>query len=166
MVEAGEAISSGSHNFRLVGFNESSGVGPYQWWDSDGPDSKYFSFSIHGSHEIKQFKIPGKDKRNITMRTTDVRTETALTGFLYDRITVVQNCVTQERFQECKTVFEYGGPYTLTCPFGTLEVYCVDGTWTQEAGYPEPPDVYYADDGSTPVAFVGKWDLTFIEYND
>jgi hypothetical protein len=153
--------------FVLKGFNEAEEYGPYDLSNTDtGPDGKYMTLEVHGSHQIQIFHIPGKGKRDITMRTSDVKTPT--TGPLYDRITVVQKCVSNERFEACREIYEVGGPWYVEWAFARSvdELYCIDGVFRQGAGYVEPPGHFYLDDGTSVEAFVGEWTLTFIEYND
>lgn len=155
-----------THSFILTGINEAAAFGSHDLFDETGedPDSKYFSLSVRLEHRIKTFHIPGKDKRDITMRTSDIKTDT--TGPLWGPITAVQNCVTEDRFELCKDIAEYGGPYEIQWAFGNMTAYCTAAEFSQGAGFPEPPDLFYLDDGSTETAFFGKWTLTFTEYND
>lgn len=152
--------------FILTGFNEAAGYVFDLGNTDEGPDGKYLSLDVHGGHRVQIFHIPGKDKRDITMRTSDLKTPT--TGPLWDRITIVQKCVTKERFDDCKDIFMVGGPWEVAWAFSDSidQLYCIDGTFRQGYGYVEPPDDWYLDDGSSTPGFVGEWSLTFCEYND
>ena len=161
-------------NFILKGINESAAAGEIDLSNNQEPDGKYLSLEVHGAHRVQIFHIPGKDKRDITMRTSDLKTPT--TGPLWDRITVVQRCVSLDTFNKCKKIFSYGGPFEVTWAFsgagdsetaGSIDkLYCIDGTFRQGAGYAEPDEHFYLDDGSSVPAFVGEWTLQFCEYND
>ncbi len=157
--------------FILTGFNEAAGYVFDLGNTDEGPDGKYLSLDVHGGHRVQIFHIPGKDKRDITMRTSDLKTPT--TGPLWDRITIVQKCVTWDRFKMCRQIFEIGGPYEVAWAFsgsdtgaGMDELYCIDGTFRQGYGHVEPPGRWYLDDGSDVEGFVGEWTLMFCEYND
>lgn len=156
-----------SHTVSFNGFQE-GGAYEYNgidWNNHDGPDSKYMKITVHLSHDVVIKKIPGKNKKHVTIRTSDVKS--ARTGPLYDKIVMTQNCVTQERHNMCKRLIEVGGPYDVVWPYGeNIKLYCVDGEWTQDEGNTEPPDLFHHWNNENPVGFVGQWVLTFLEYND
>ncbi len=58
----------------------------------------------------------------------------------------------------------------MTSAFGTYSMYCVDGVFKQDEGFPEPPMMIHilsSEGGDTSYeAFIGTWTLKFLEEND
>jgi hypothetical protein len=129
-----------------------------------GPGGKYQSIQIHLANEMPIKKIPGKGKRYITMRTSDVKTDTS--GPLYDKISMTQITITQAQHEKCKELALIGGPYDVQWAYGPMKMYCIGATWTQEEGKIEPPDPWYNDKNEEiGPGFYSKWEFEFEEYN-
>lgn len=161
---------------KFIGKNEAAGTDLILSPDGtdDGPGGTYYSFSIHGAHDFLTKKIPGKGKRHVTMRTSDV--QTANTGPLYDKISMVIYSIlesaegsgsTQSQFKEIKTFCEMGGPYDAKWVYGDMTVCIEDFTFSLEHGFPDSSATWYGnfkEDRSVPYMY-GKWDINLKEYN-
>jgi len=127
----------------------------------DGPDSKYKTAEWHKTNVVVVKQIPGKGKKFITIRTSDKT--------LWE-CTFVQRCISSERFDWCKDLVERGGPFEVTSAFGTYSMYCIDGAFKQDEGFPEPPMTIHmlsSEGGDMSYeAFIGTWTLKFLEEND
>lgn len=150
------------------GFNESSGF----FWDLDpnngmGPGGNYYSLNININHDIPIKKIPGKGKRHITMRTSDIKTPS--TGPLLDSIEMVVYCVREEEHLKAQQLAYLGGPFHVTWPYdpAQTDLYCISANFSQEFGFPAPPDMYHDNmtDEENGKAFYCKWTFKLIEYN-
>lgn len=161
---------------KFTGINEAKGTDLVlsPGGNEDGPGGTYYSFSIHASHDFQLKKIPGNDKRHITMRTSDVKT--ASTGPLYDKIGMIIYSVlesadgsgsTQSQFKEIKEFCEIGGPYKAEWAYGNMTICIEDFTFSVEPGYPDPTSEWkgnFKEDKSVPYMY-GKFDINIKEYN-
>lgn len=153
---------------RFKGFNESAG---FEWDlapnNNDGPGGTYSKLECPITHTIPIKAIPGKDKRFITMRTSDVYRQGS-TGPLYDDMTMTVFCVLEDQHKKCKEFAELGGPYTVQWAFSdNMNVYCKKGVFSVEPGYYDPSSVWFNGltgqiEGS---AFWCQWVFTLEEYN-
>lgn len=125
-----------------------------------GPDGKYQSAEWSLEHHISVKQIPGKNNKDITIRTSDVYG--TKTGPLYT-LSMTQYCVAKPFFDKIREMVQIGGPYKVNTLFGILEMYLTKGTFKQEAGFAEDP--LTIDPDSDIVAAVGTWTLNFQEYN-
>jgi hypothetical protein len=155
-----------THSCIFKGINEAASFGTYDFFENDyQPGGKYQSVNIHIAHDIPTKKIPGKGKRHITMRTSDVKT--SRTGPLYDKIEMVQYCMLESQHLKCKELAELGGPYQVSWPFSEdMILFCEEADFEQEPGFIEPPDDLY-DDDDNPIGpgFYVKWTFHLKEYN-
>lgn len=156
------------HKCVFKGINEGAafnGGEPYDFLDPKIPDSKYFNLQIGLEHDFLVKKIPGKMKRHITVRTSDIKIEGSR-GPLFSNIEMVQNCVTETRFNKCKELALIGGPYQVDWAFGTMVICVMSATFSQPEGFPEPPENFYSmSNQPDDTAFYCKWVFKFNEYN-
>ena len=145
----------------IEGFNEASG---FSWkMRADGPYSgdilpnKYFTLTYGVRHNIQIKQIPGKNKGDLTMRTSDVKT--ASTGPLYTGSMSVY-CTTQTEFEKCKQFADLGGPYKIIHAFGDLKIYVSTAEFSQDSGFMEPGTSLNDD------SFFCTWTYNLIEYRD
>lgn len=121
--------------------------------DPDGPDPgpKNAEWHLANSVEVKQ--IPGKDKKSITVRTSD-RT-------LWE-CTLTVRSITDRRYMDLKHLVEDGGPFEVLCNHGHMRMYIVDATITHDEKDKEKP--LKAENGAD--LNVATWVLRLQEAND
>jgi hypothetical protein len=156
-------------DFVVTGFNEASGFEMNFSKDGKidamhiGPDDKYSSMEFSIEHDIQEKVIPGKGKKNITMRIVDIHS--LKTGPLL-KFSITQSTVTKKFWDSILRMVRLGGPYHVTWIFPDIvDMYITKGSFKQESGFAEDPDVIYLDNGSTVQAMVGVWTIEFMEYN-
>lgn len=154
-------------DFVVKGFQESAGFEFNMSQDGrldglGGPDDKHSSIKWTLSHRIQVKEIPGKDRHDITQRTSDVYKRKA-TGPLWT-MSMIQPCVSDQFFRKIKEMVELGGPFTITCSFDAIDMYITDAEFAMEAGYPEKPEE--TDTGSGIPAMYGVWTIEWREWND
>lgn len=121
--------------------------------DPEGPDPgpKNAEWHLANSVEVKQ--IPGKEKRSITIRTSD--------RVLWE-CTLTVRSITDRRYIDLKHLVEDGGPFVVICNHGRLRMYIVDATITHDEKDKEKP--LTTEDGEP--LNVATWVLRLQEAND
>jgi len=157
-------------DFVVTGFNEAASFGTFNMSKAGkidamkiGPDDKYSSmeFTINNRFQIKE--IPGKNNKDITMRTSDKHTSS--TGTLFS-FSITQNTVTLTFWDKILQMVRLGGPYKVSWIWPETTDMCIlKGSFKQSEGQAEYPDKIYLDNGSEVQAMVGVWTIEFSEYN-
>lgn len=157
-------------DFIVTGFQEASSFEEFNMSKAGkidamkiGPEDKYSSmeFSINNRFQIKE--IPGKNNKDITMRTSDVHE--AKKGTLFS-FSIVQPTVTLTFWDKILQMVRLGGPYHVSWIWPEVTDLCIlKGSFKQEMGQAEYPDMIYLDNGVNVQAMVGVWTIEFSEYN-
>lgn len=111
-------------------------------------------------------EVPGKDKKFVTIRTTDINTPR--TGTL-EECTLTVKSITNERYQNLLRLCNHGGPYLVRCYHGTYYMYIIDRTVTHGESDKEPPlkELSESDTGLIEEeSNHATWVIKMIEAND
>ena len=144
----------------INGIEEASGF-HYSFQDHLG-GLKYSSITFKLTHNILVTPIPGKGHKDLTVRTTDVKS--ASTGPLWSASMEVP-CVYEDQVKKMKQMAELGGPYVITCALGTFTMYITDSTFNQSSGFVEPGSSAATEviDGVKRTSFYSTWSFTLLE---
>ena len=112
-------------------------------------------------------QIPGKGKKWVTVRTSDVNTDT--TGSL-EECTLTIKSVTEIRYIRLHMLCDDGGPFKVRSSHGTFWMYITDRRVTQTESDKEPP-IKEAIEGLSesnlgPESHHATWVITLLEAND
>jgi hypothetical protein len=124
---------------------------------------QYSSITFKLTHNILVTPIPGKGHKDLTVRTTDVKS--ASTGPLWTAAMEVP-CVYEDQVKKMKQMAELGGPYVITCALGTFTMYITDSTFNQSSGFIEPGTTGAAVETIAGVkrnSFYSTWSFTLFE---
>ena len=105
-------------------------IGTLVLGNDDGPNPGPKNAQWHRINVVEVKQVPGKEKKFITVRTSDVT--------LYECDLTVRS-ITDDRYHELKNLCEQGGPFEVVCNHGNLNMYIVDWTITHDENDKESP---------------------------
>lgn len=111
-------------------------IGGLTLGSEDGPDPGPKSTTWHLAHIVEVKQIPGKGKKFITVRTSDKYSKS--TGPLWECDLVIRS-VTDDFYQQLKSICENGGPFLVKCNHGIFNMYIVDVSIQHDENDKEPP---------------------------
>jgi hypothetical protein len=113
----------------------------------------------HRTNVVVVEPIPGKGKKSITVRTSDIT--------LYDCDLTVRS-ITATRYFQLKLLCELGGPFVVNCNHGILPMYIMDWVITHDEKDKEMPLHSQADDDGTKHEPLNEatWVIKLQEAND
>jgi len=102
-------------------------------------------------------QIPGKDKKFVTVRTSDKT--------LWE-CTLTVKTVTDERYQRLKLLCQDGGPYKVISTHEEMTMYITDFRISMSDSDKEPPVREQLENGTKPSSHHATWTIQLLEAND
>jgi hypothetical protein len=123
--------------------------------DPDGPDPGVKNADWRKVNTVVVEKIPGKGKKDITIRTSDIT---------LDECTLTVRSITNKQYVRLKLLCDLGGPYKVTCNHvGGLWMYIIDRQINHSENDKELPATETETDEKLNVA---TWTIQLQEAND
>ncbi len=122
--------------------------------NAEGPDPGPRDATWHKANVVVVKQIPGKGKKFITERTSDIT---------LDECDLVVRSITATRYSQLKLLCDMGGPYRVMCNHGVLNMYIVDRSINHSENDKEPPQ---KTDDDSDLLNVATWTIKLQEAYD